>query len=132
MERIIRYNVFFNYYRVFPQSLSMVLLFCVVTSSVLQMLMSSRVNKWSIHPNSAVFCLCLCFEFNPTPQSHIDSSIPNVTMVSQSLHVRYDYVFPYSTRRSCIVVDVVDAVLLFFSLTCLKLFCSILSRDCVE
>ena len=23
--------------------------------------------------------ICLCFEFNPTPQLHIDSSIPNVT-----------------------------------------------------
>ena len=45
MERLLRCNVFFNYYRVFPQSLSTVLLFGVVTSSALQVLISSRVNK---------------------------------------------------------------------------------------
>ena len=29
-----------------------------------------------------MFCLCLCFKFNPTPKLHIDSSIPNATYAS--------------------------------------------------
>ena len=39
------------------------------------LLMSSRVNKWSLQLNPSVSFLCLCFKFNPTPKLHIDSNV---------------------------------------------------------
>ena len=75
MPGILRYNMHFNYYRVFSPSLSFStrVLFCR------ELLMYLRVNKWSSHLKPSVFCLCLCFEFNPTPSR---SGIPNATLVS--------------------------------------------------
>ena len=81
-HKIFEYNImmYFNYYRVFSPAflLQCFIQFC---STVLwyRLLMNLRVNKWSLQLNPSVSCLCLYFEFNPTPKSHIDSSIPNMT-----------------------------------------------------
>ena len=50
-----------------------------------RVLMNLRVNKWSLHLNSSVSCLCPCFQCNPTPKLHIDCSIANVTLFWQIL-----------------------------------------------
>ena len=96
-----------TYYRVFLQSLSTALLpqCCFqFLSTVLwyRVLMSLTVNKWHLQLNPSVFCLCLCFEFNPTPKLHTDSSIPNVAYFgsqcgaqSQNRDKRYELTVHY-------------------------------------
>ena len=97
----------FDYYRVCLPSLSPALLFqcCFqLFSTVLwyRVLMSLRVNKWSLHLNSSVSCLYLCFVFNPTPKSHIDSSIVNATArsVKPNSPVSKERNSWYSTNRA--------------------------------
>ena len=52
-----------NYYRVLLQDLTSEFICCVTTS----MCWWIRVHKGRSHLSSYVFCLCLYFEFNPTP-----------------------------------------------------------------
>ena len=80
MVWILRYNMHFDYYRVFLYKIITVL-FCRM------LLVNLRVNKWNSHLKPSVFCLCLCFKFNPTP-SH--SSIPNATLVNPPPHLGRD------------------------------------------
>ena len=64
-----------------PWVISVFQLLCVISSG-------SRVNKWSLQLNPSVFCLCLCFEFNPSLVTFMrqDCNFPQVlSMLTEHL-----------------------------------------------
>ena len=77
LVRILKYNMFLNYYRVFASRFILHSLLQIVISTVLpSCVLHIKVNKWQSQLELYVSCLCLSFEFNPTP-SHKESQ--NVT-----------------------------------------------------
>ena len=72
-----------------------------------RVLMSSRVNKWSLQLNPPVFCCCLYFKFNPTPSCR---SIPNATinLIIISSQLKCDYLNSFDTIQGFNSFDVLN------------------------
>ena len=69
LVRILKYNMFLNYYRIFTSRFILHSLLQIVISTLLPsyMLLTVIVNKWRSQLELYVSCLCLSFQFNPTP-----------------------------------------------------------------
>ena len=104
------------------------------------LLMSLGFNKWRLHLKPSMFCLCLCFKFNPTP-SHIEPAVywmlatemtnlfANTTLVLTCWASEPFSVLGVTTFTACVLSCVLRIISSFFLwLSCITVLVSFLPQ----